>query len=100
MIKETKVQPPRGGPFYGVRIQVEFWPDKDEAGVPLGLAWVMDTPSLGSYVLYMFVLDEYRRQGVATKLLEYCKRKWPDISYEAATDLGEKFLASEGQVKL
>jgi GNAT superfamily N-acetyltransferase len=59
-------------------------------GFPLGVAWVLapPAPTRGErrprgaprpFVKYILVTDEYRREGIATRLIEACRERWPDL---------------------
>ena len=73
-----------------------------ERSWPIGIAFVADgtksssapeaTPLLCFRLDYLFVIDEYRRQGVGTALLEAVKKRWPNMYLDAATEKGERFL--------
>jgi GNAT superfamily N-acetyltransferase len=81
--------------------QVSYYGEDVDPGHPLGVAWVLDNrpfpPDSATFKLwrpnlrYLFVVDAYRRQGVATKLLRACLRRWPDLDYEGVTDAGIAF---------
>lgn len=84
----------------GIRWVVEFWvPDM---AYPIGQAWVMDIPpspgfentKLDPYLDWLYVMDEYRRKGIAGKLLDACRGRWPNMNYDGATDAGEAFCDS------
>lgn len=67
-----------------------------ERSWPLGIAFVADgtksssgteTAALLCFRLdYLFVIDEYRRQGVGTALLNAVKERWPSMCLDAATE--------------
>lgn len=91
----------------GLRWAVEFWC----WGIPypVGQAWVGAYPPMAggspepyAHIDWMHVQEQYRRQGVGTSLMEAIKARWPDVDFDAATELGNKFLAAlpeEGEVK-
>jgi hypothetical protein len=37
----------------------------------------------------VLVLDDYRREGIATHLIEACRQQWPDIQWSGVTEGGE-----------
>jgi GNAT superfamily N-acetyltransferase len=78
---------PRGG-LPDHTWQVEY---HEGLGVPLGVAWVLAPPAspkgkkrpggaFKPYLKFVLVSDEYRREGIATRLIEACRERWPDLS--------------------
>ena len=68
--------------------QVEY---HEGLGVPLGVAWVLAPPAslkgkrrpggaFKPYLKFVLVSDEYRREGIATRLVVACRERWPDLS--------------------
>jgi GNAT superfamily N-acetyltransferase len=63
--------------------QVEMHADR---GFPVGLAWVL-APAPGAeptsetrpQIKFVLVVDDERRQGIATRLIEACRERWPTI---------------------
>jgi GNAT superfamily N-acetyltransferase len=66
--------------------QVEFW--WRTLGYPVGFAWVAaghaEEPER-AYVRSVLVHDEYRRQGIATRLIEACRERWSDLRLSPPT---------------
>jgi hypothetical protein len=60
--------------------QVELHIGSD-IGYPAGLAWVWEKPNTIVMVRLEFVLvpDHFRRRGFATRLIEACRERWPDL---------------------
>lgn len=84
-------------PYWEMNIhwQVEFWPDDCDTCRPWGLAWVSDYGDSGTFLSYILVCDDCRRQGVATALAKAIKERWPKvIATDAISPSGEAFLAS------
>jgi len=87
----------------GLRWQAEAHSRWDERYHAIGMCWVCDPESVkspgersvgyGPSVDYLFVLDGWRRNGIAAALIDACRKRWPDLSLGAgATDEGEAFL--------
>lgn len=74
----------------GVRWAVEYWP----AGMayPVAQAWVV--MNYGPYIDCLHVMDGHRRRGVGTALLTAITERWPEVEFDAFTEAGEQFLAS------
>lgn len=72
----------------GIRWAVEYW--RKEMAYPIAQAWVV--MDYGPYIDWLFVMDEYRRQGIGTALLEAITARWPDVEFDSFTELGELFL--------
>lgn len=78
--------------------QVEYYPDdpQDDTAYPWGLAWVGLYPErfTGPTLLYVLVVDDYRRQGIAMRLIRACRERWPGLFLtEGVTEAGEALLA-------
>lgn len=87
--------------------QAEYHPPSSQArGFPLAIAWICGAPPSGeqkaegdwTWLDYLFVVDDERRKGIATMLVEACQRRWPDIRLSPAiSDGGEALLRKFGQ---
>ncbi len=86
----------------GMYWQVEAHPE-GEHSCPVGLCWVVDTSIIlpperkheaySPIVDFLFVLDSYRRAGVATALIDACRQRWPDLELTGTVSPeGEAFL--------
>jgi len=89
----------------GVHWQVEAYPTNADVGHPLGICWISDQsvrrppdwrgdefpPSID----YVLVADPYRRKGIATRLVQACQERWPDLDIgEASSEAGQALLES------
>lgn len=72
----------------GIRWAVEYW--RCDGGYPIAQAWVV--MGYSPYILWLHVMEGYRREGIATRLLTAIRERWPDVEYDAATELGERFV--------
>src|SRR5262245_51554342 len=78
----VKVPP---GWLAGATWQVEFYPPGDR-GFPSGVAWVFVPPGRQKvepgdiYLKYIIVADDQRREGIATRLVEAIRARWPGVS--------------------
>lgn len=68
--------------------------------MPLATAYIRHSLT-GPVVEFILVPDQCRRQGYATKLIEYCFQEWPDLQLtdgvsEAGEALVAKFQQKEG----
>lgn len=79
-----------------VHWQVECYDGAGRLPYPMGTAWVSDFDGVDCVTLdYVLVADWYRRQGVATLLVQECRQRWPNIHIaEPLTADGVKLLAS------
>lgn len=92
----------------GMHWQVEVYEgDSDDYPPhPVGLCWVLDPAEnlpperrheayLPASIDHLLVTDEWRRRGIATVILDACRRRWPNLvsSAQDATD-GSAFLAA------
>jgi len=77
MITYSEWEHPRS--LGGTHWRVEWWSD-DGRMFPGATAYVVVTPG-ASLVKFVFVVDEYRGQGIASKLLEACRSRWPGIDF-------------------
>ncbi len=75
----------------------------DERGFPVGLAWVLALPpglttAPPGYIAtpslkFIIVIDDMRRRGVGTCLIEACLERWPDLDLGLAiSEAGEALL--------
>lgn len=88
----------------GIRWQAEAHLRWDERYHTIGICWVCDPDSAKSPgdphmgcpgVDYLFVLDDWRRNRIATALVDACRKRWPDLTLSAGTsDAGVAFLQS------
>lgn len=53
--------------------------------------WASTNPHLGNYVEWLHVCEWYRRQGIATEVLEALEKHLGQLSFDGATDAGEAF---------
>lgn len=83
------------------RWMVEFY--KGSFPAPVGIAWVTHDPSMkakgawDSTALLEFVLvaDQHRETGIASRLVQACLERWPDLDLGAAiSEEGDALLAS------
>jgi GNAT superfamily N-acetyltransferase len=58
---------------------------------PVAQAWVF-TGGYEPYVDWLCVMEDHRRAGIGTALLDAIRARWPDVVFDAFTDSGEKFL--------
>ena len=72
----------------GTRWAVEYWCSGE--GYPIAQAWVVML--YGPYIRWLHVMEGYRREGIATRLLTAIKERWPGVEFDAATELGERFV--------
>lgn len=84
-----------------VHWQVEYYSDTHEASHPLGVAYVSyfrgvsEDAVVDSVLDFIIVDDRYRRQGIATALIDACCSRWPEIILTSGvTDAGEALIAS------
>lgn len=80
---------------------VEFHSDTHDMAYPLGIAFVSAHSQMKACVGhsasldFIYVCDQERRQGVATKLIAAVRARWPDIYLgEAISEAGEGLLAA------
>jgi len=73
----------------GIRWAVEYW--LAEMAYPVGQAWVHVTP-YGPFLDWLYVMDDHRRAGIGTALLEAVHARWPDVVCVAVTEAGERLL--------
>lgn len=67
---------------------------------PIAAIQVMSHPKLGDVVSNLFVLPDYRRSGLATKLFNIAKHDFPNLKHnEYLTKDGEKFVSSFNESK-
>lgn len=83
----------------GVRWFVEFHDDHKDMAFPLGIAFVSEhigTRSEFPPVLeFIFVVDQYRRRGIAKRLVKACQRRWSNLMLTPAiSEEGEHLLRS------
>jgi GNAT superfamily N-acetyltransferase len=87
----------------GLRWQAEAHVRSDERYHALGVCWMCDPESVkapgkcrvgyGPSVDYLFVLDGWRRNGIATGFINACRKRWPGLKLgSGATDEGVAFL--------
>jgi len=74
----------------GIRWAVEYW--WEEMAYPVAQAWVV--MNYGPYVDWLHVMDGHRRLGIGTALLMAITERWPYVEFDAFTESGELFLAS------
>lgn len=71
---------------------VEFHDVAADRGFPSGIAFI--SVFFGcAYLNYIFVVDQERRRGCATALLEACLKKWPSLALgEGVSRAGRRLL--------
>ena len=78
----------------GVHWYVEYHSDDYESGYPCGIAFVTAAKRV-AYLDFIFVVDQDRRTGIGTALLNACRRRWPYIEFgEAISKAGAALLTS------
>ena len=81
----------------GVFWHVECYEETEGTVFPVGTFYVVALPNRPEHaqVGYILVGDKWRRRGIARKLHEACKEKWPELQYTSAMGSeGEGFLRS------
>jgi GNAT superfamily N-acetyltransferase len=65
---------------------------------PLGFAVVGVYPpeTVGTCLLYLFVLDEHRGEGIARALAEACRQRWPEIEASHTDQVERRLLHALG----
>jgi GNAT superfamily N-acetyltransferase len=53
----------------------------------------------GTYVEWVHVCENYRRQGIATEVLAGIEKRWGPVDMSGVTPAGEKFVAAYGRKK-
>lgn len=80
---------------------VEYWDDEEDSDFPLSTAYVWEYEDAGQRKAEMslvFTVDHKRRQGIATKLLAECEKRWPGIKMtEPISDSGWALRSSRRQ---
>ena len=78
----------------GIHWFVEAYDAQDGRDYPLGTAYCV----IGKHykaICFLNVIDQHRRQGVATALVHACTEQWPDILLtEAISKAGRGLLKS------
>lgn len=80
---------------------VEAHPYGDEQGYPAGTCWVFvpapcpdHSRQLHPIVDMIYVVDHYRRRGIAERLIAACRERWPDLEFtDAISEGGAGLLA-------
>lgn len=85
---------------WGLFSEAKLYDATGFAVMPLATAYIRHSLP-GPTVEFILVPDQCRRQGYATKLLEYCFQQWPDLQLtdginEAGEALVAKFQKEEG----
>src|SRR5689334_10796146 len=62
--------------------QVEY---HEGRGFPSGIAWVLAAKGSRAVVTFVLVVDDCRRRGIATRLIEECRKRWPDLNLTGPT---------------
>jgi GNAT superfamily N-acetyltransferase len=67
---------------------VEYRDERQGVLFPMGTAYVIHLLDKPQYVhlAYMFVGDQWRRQGIGTKLIDACKERWPAMQFTSPMD--------------
>ncbi len=63
----------------GLHWYVEHHDDELDLDHPTGIAFVSSFPNIGPILDFLFVVDQYRKEGVGKALLQAVKRRWPKI---------------------
>ena len=74
----------------GVRWAVEYC--RADMASPVAQAWVV--MGYGQYIDCLHVMEDYRRRGIGTALLTAITERWPEVEFDAFSEAGEQFLAS------
>lgn len=91
MITAETVEHPYPAEWSITRTRVELW--RDDYPVPVGTMWIMPCPfDDGMYVEYLEVLATWRRQGVATQLIEWARAKYGQVTMVDGTEEGAAFI--------
>ncbi len=84
----------------GFHWQVEYHAPQDR-GFPIGLAWVIAPPLGGSWpkgtyprpcITFVLVVDEERRKGIGTKLVQAIRERWPNAMFTDAISEADEAL--------
>ncbi len=83
----------------GVRTYVEYFEPEADFGYPLGMVCVTQAPDEVAILDIVFVLDHFRRQGIARRLLEACYERWDRFLIRgiAISDAGQGLLDDVGR---
>jgi GNAT superfamily N-acetyltransferase len=66
---------------------------------PIGTAYVVAIPGVGAQLNYILVADQWRRRGIAHRLIEECRRKWPGMQATNPMNAqAEKLLSKAGLI--
>lgn len=72
---------------------VEYWGDDKDSDFPLATAYVweyQDGDVKRAEMSFVITVDQERRKGIATKLMEECEERWPGIKSTATiSDSGD-----------
>lgn len=80
-----------------LRWQVEYHQPKKDYPFPMGLAWVMVPPhdQIPPFLEFVLVPDQFRRVGIATKLVRAIQARWPSVVLtDGISAAGEGLLRS------
>lgn len=84
----------------GIYWQVEWFPEHHPyrtTDFPAGLAFVMAMPGQGAQLNFIFVADQWRRQGGASAMIAACRQRWPGLMFtHGMGPEGEGLLAKNG----
>jgi hypothetical protein len=81
---------PLGNDYWSETWQAEY---HEGDGFPLGVAWVnLGRDGREPTVFYLFVDDGCRRLGIATKIIEACRERWPGLDLGHAVTEGGRGL--------
>lgn len=85
----------------GMHWYVEYHAAHLDMPFPLGVAYVTVPPEQhrditgGPFIDFILVADQWRREGIASALVEACRRRWPDLWLtDAISESGAAFLRS------
>ena len=51
---------------------------------PVGIAYVVEMPNRGAQLQFVFVADQWRRQGFGRQLVQAAKDRWPFLTWTSS----------------
>lgn len=96
-----KIGTPRASDWGDEVPSIERWHieayDPEWTVIPIGLMVVVTQSDFSPIVMYLWVIEKYRRKGVGTSLLNAARKRWAHLSLtDDTTPSGRKFLAARG----